>query len=92
MMTEEKIYSLCEAVADIAYIAGERNFSTGDSRADMAEFIFWAKEFEKRNEGVEWGVSEGEEKDYIEAICEFANAKLDEVIGDGGGGGDGDEY
>lgn len=73
-MTNEQIQSLCEAVADIAYLAGKEKYYTGDSRADMANFIEWAKEFEQINEGVEWGVTS--ELDYIDAITDFAYRKM----------------
>lgn len=46
-MTEAKIYSLCEAVADIAYLAGTMGYYSGDSRADISEFIRLAKKFEE---------------------------------------------
>ena len=71
---DEKVYSLCEAVADIAYIAGTEKYYSEDSRTDIANIIEWAKEFEKLNEGVEWGVNS--DKDYIDAITEFAEKKL----------------
>lgn len=80
-MNEEQIYSLCEAVADIAYIAGEKQYHTGNSREDIANFIQWAKEFEKINEGVEWGIDEG--KEYIDAIHEFTVSKLNAGRHDG---------
>jgi len=31
-MKKEKVYSLCEAVADITYIAAKENYETDDSR------------------------------------------------------------
>ena len=73
-MNEEQIYSLCEAVADIAFIAGEEKYYSGNERQDKADFIEWAKEFEKINEGVQWGIDEG--KEYIDAISDFAALKL----------------
>jgi len=71
---EKKVYSLCEAVADIAYIAGYKNYYGGDSREDIAKFIGWAEEFERLNDGKEWGVDTEEE--YIEAIHNFAESKI----------------
>lgn len=62
---------LLEAVADIAYIAGQRGFFSGDSRQDIAEFIRWANEFETLNEETDW-----DENDYQEAIEAFADHKL----------------
>ena len=76
-MTQEQIYSLCEAVADISFIAGDKKYYSGDSRADIASFIEWAQEFEKENESIEWGINS--EKDYIDAITEFANKKLKQL-------------
>lgn len=74
-MNEEQIYSLCEAVADIAFIAGQRGYYSGDSRKDIADFINWAKEFEKINEGVQWGIDDG--KDYIDAVSDFTALKFE---------------
>jgi hypothetical protein len=42
-MTKYKVYSLCEAVADIAFIAAKENYKTEDSREKFAQFIEWAK-------------------------------------------------
>lgn len=69
---KSKTYSLCEAVADIAYIAGEQRYYGGDSRADIADFISWAQEFEYTNRRVNWG----DDADYISAIQAFAEKKL----------------
>lgn len=62
---------LFEAIADIAYIAGQEKYYSGDSRADMSSFIYWAKEFERLNENTDW-----DKQDYILAIEEFALKKL----------------
>lgn len=70
-MTNEQIQSLCEAVADIAYIAGHDKYYGGDSREDTANFIEWAKEFERIHEGEEWI-----DKDYIDEITKFAHEKM----------------
>ncbi|MEO8962130.1 MAG: hypothetical protein ABI325_09625 [Ginsengibacter sp.] len=45
-MKKEKVYSLCEAVADISYIAAKENYRTPDSRQMISQFIEWAKDFE----------------------------------------------
>lgn len=66
-------YSLLEATADIAYIAGEKQHYSGNSREDIATFIEWAKEFEELHHGEVWG--EGIE-DYPDAIRNFAIDKL----------------
>lgn len=78
-MTDKQVYSLCEAVADISFLAGEEKYYSGNARQDMADFIEWAKEFEKINEGIEWGVNS--EKDYQDAVTEFAYAKMKNVDG-----------
>jgi hypothetical protein len=62
---------LLEAIADIAYIAGESNYFSGNSRFDIDEFISWASEFEKIHENRDWL-----EEDYILAITEFASNKF----------------
>jgi hypothetical protein len=75
-MTNEKIYSLCEAVADISYIAAEENYRTGDSRQMVSQFIEWANEFEKLHKNIEWGVNSP--LDYIESIYYFAIFKINQ--------------
>jgi len=62
---------LFEAIADIAYLAGQRGFSSGDSRCDVAEFIEWGHEFEAVHEDTNW-----DELDYCDTIEAFLNAKL----------------
>lgn len=56
-MTSQRIYSLCEAVADISFIAALKNYETKDHRKKFAQFIEWAKEFELIHKDVEWGVN-----------------------------------
>jgi hypothetical protein len=68
----KKEYSLCEAVADISFLAGRADYYDGDSRTDIAMFISWAKEFEKKFLGVDWGF----ELDYIEEIQNFTDEKM----------------
>lgn len=75
----EKIYSLCEAVADIAYEAGFRRFYSGNSRQDMNDLIIWAKEFEKIWKNKEWGADDTQD-DYMDEITKFANDKMTESI------------
>jgi len=64
-------FKLFEAIADIAFIAGQKGFFSGDSRTDIAEFITWAKEFEGVHEETNW-----DEIDYQEAIEAFTGHKL----------------
>ena len=66
-----KKHKLLETVADIAYIAGQQKFYSGNSRADISEFIYWAHEFEKKNLKTNW-----DESDYILTIEEFTNEKM----------------
>ncbi len=53
-MTKAKIYSMCEAVADIAFIAAKENYETHDSREKYSQFIEWAKEFEFLHRNIQW--------------------------------------
>ncbi len=62
---------LFEAIADIAFIAGQKGFFSGDSREDIAEFIRWGKEFEAIHEDTDW-----DEVDYTTSIEAFAANKL----------------
>lgn len=62
---------LFESIADIAFMAGQRGFCSGDSRSDVAEFIKWGKEFEDTHEDTDW-----DEQDYLETIEAFLNTKL----------------
>ena len=52
-MKKGKVYSLCEAVADITYIAAKENYETDDSCEMISQFIHWAKEFEKLHQHIE---------------------------------------
>ncbi|MXN92699.1 hypothetical protein GR160_15830 [Flavobacterium sp. Sd200] len=62
---------LFEALADIAYLAGQKGFFSGNSRNDIAEFIVWAKEFEAIHDETDW-----DEIDYIDTIEAFTLNKL----------------
>ncbi len=64
-----------EAVADIAYQAGVARYYSGDSRADIAQFIAWAQEFEKLLVYDKDGNETYNGKDYMTAIEEFTLAK-----------------
>ena len=75
-MTNEKVYSLCEVVADIAFIAAKENYKTEDSREKFAQFIDWAKEFEYLHRKVQWGVNFLPE--YIDSIELFAMFKINQ--------------
>lgn len=73
-MTNKQVYSLCEAVADIAYIAGIENYEIEDSRRKFAQFIEWAQEFEWLHRKLEWGVNF--EPEYIDSIYHFTIFKI----------------
>ena len=62
---------LFEAIADIAFIAGQKGFCSGDSREDIAEIIRWGKEFEAIHEETDW-----DDTDYTTAIEAFAANKM----------------
>ena len=66
-----KKIKLLETIADIAYIAGYRKYSSGDSRLDASLFLAWANEFEKLNKITDW-----DQADYISRIEEFAENKI----------------
>jgi hypothetical protein len=76
-----KIYSLCEAIADISINVGHKDFVTVDSRQLISYIISWAKEFETVNAAIEWGVNT--ELEYIEAIDQFTDIKLRDAIDSG---------
>ena len=75
-MTNDKVYSLCEAVADISFIAAKENYETEDSREKFAQFIEWAMEFEYLHREVEWG--ENFLPEYIDSIYHFAIFKINQ--------------
>jgi hypothetical protein len=54
---------LLETVADIAFIAGSSDYYSGDSRADISAFIWWAEEFEQSHVNIDWG-----DEDYMLAL------------------------
>lgn len=70
-------YKLLESVADIAHYAGQMKFYSGDSRADISEFIRWAKEFEDIHHTTNW---DEHNVDYIWAIEEFTESKINAAI------------
>ena len=75
-MTNDKIYSLCEAVADISYIAAKEDYRTDDSREMISQFIEWAKEFEYLHRNIEWGINS--DLEYIDSIYYFTIFKVNQ--------------
>lgn len=70
---------LLETVADIAFIVGWERMDEevfGGSRAMVQQIIAWAKEFERKSVGIDW---DEYICDYIEAIDEFTNEKLEGI-------------
>jgi len=75
-MKNNKIYSLCEAFADITYIASSKGYKTADSRKMISQFIKWANEFEYLHQHIEWGVNAP--YDYLESIYLFTIFKINQ--------------
>jgi hypothetical protein len=74
-METEATIKLHQAISDISYIAGRNNYYSGDSRADINHFIYWAKEFEKLHAQTDWN-----ENDYMIMIEEYTLAKISERV------------
>jgi len=66
---------LLETIADIAYLAGTKGYYSGDSRADINDFIWWAKEFEKLHRHTDWN-----EKNYMLEIEAYVELKLPLIL------------
>lgn len=64
---------LYETIADIAYLAGQFGYYSGDSRADMNFFVSLAKEFEEKYKSIDWETSD---LDYMTEVENFATLKL----------------
>jgi hypothetical protein len=62
---------LLESVADIAYMAGNSRYYSGNSRIDISEFIYWAEEFEKKHKHTDW-----DQEDYLTEIISYTYSKL----------------
>ncbi len=75
-MKKAKVYSLCEAVADIAYLAAKENHITKDSREMINQFIEWAREFEYLHKHIQWVINSP--LDYIESIDYFTMFKINQ--------------
>lgn len=75
-MNNKKVYSLCEAVADISYLSAKENYNTQDSREMISQFIEWAMEFEYLHKHIEWGINS--RLDYIESIDYFTLFKINQ--------------
>lgn len=62
---------LNEVIADIAYLAGERKYYSGDSRDDIALFVDLAQKFQAEHKDTEW-----DNHDYIDTITKYAAQHL----------------
>jgi len=71
-------YSLQEAIADISLQISSAKFISIDSRIVIGLIIDWAKEFEDKYKGLEWGVDT--DLDYMEAIEQFSLLKISNAI------------
>jgi hypothetical protein len=69
----KQLKAIYETIADIAYIAGAHGYYSGDSRADMSEFVFLAQKFEEKFAMVDWDESDA---DYIIEIDTFTRENL----------------
>jgi hypothetical protein len=63
-----------ETIADIAYLAGQHGYYSGDSREDMQKFIALANKFENDYNKTNW--DEDAEIDYISTIENFTVIEL----------------
>lgn len=61
-----------EMLADIAHHAGHVGHYSGDSRADMQQYIAWANEFKLLHKDTDWE----EHGDYIGEIEKFCEEKM----------------
>lgn len=75
-MKYEKVYSLCEAVADISYIAATEKYRTKDSREMISQFIQWAEDFERIHRQIDWGINSP--LDYSDSIYYFTLFKINQ--------------
>ena len=66
---------LLETIADISYIAGYEKHYSGNSRFDISEYIWWAKEFEQIHKKTDW-----DNEDYMLAIEQFATEKIKQAL------------
>jgi len=62
---------LHETIADLAYLAGVKQFYSGDSRADISMLISWAKEFEVTHKHTDWNVI-----DYMLEIESYVERRI----------------
>ncbi|WP_346238817.1 hypothetical protein ABDK00_005210 [Niabella insulamsoli] len=62
---------LLETLADISYLAGQKRYYSGDSREDIATFIWWAKEFVAFHRDTDW-----DRTDYILTIEAHTDDKI----------------
>lgn len=63
--------TLLETVADIAYYAGQKGYYSGNSREDILNFIWWAKEFDNFHRDTDWNAT-----DYMLTIERYSEDKI----------------
>jgi len=66
-----KTVKIHETIADLAYLAGVKQFYSGDSRTDIKLFISWANEFEGIHKNTDWN-----EVDYMLEIESYADSQI----------------
>lgn len=77
-LSPDKQYSMYEAIVDITLQVSCRKFVSVNSRLLVEHIVEWAKEFERVNKDVEWGITT--EFDYIDAIEQFTDLKIKEAV------------
>lgn len=67
-------FKLLETVADIAYLAGQKGYYSGNSREDIGTFIWWAKEFQTFHRDTYW-----DKTDYMLSIEAYTEDRISAV-------------
>lgn len=82
-MMPNGIYSLCEAVADMAVCFAVADFVPNNSRDLVSLCIKWAQAFEQKFAGHKWGETDG--RDYIDEVTRFFYEcyAIEQHMGDG---------
>lgn len=69
---DKKVYSLCEAVADLSGLLALAKVWPANSADKNSLCIAWAVDFEERHQNTEWGT--GGDSEYPEAIDAWFDA------------------
>lgn len=69
---ETSLYNYAEALVDIAYEAGTREFcASKNSRDTTSTIITWANQFTRSHKNTDWN-----EVDYLESVYQFFDSKF----------------